>query len=105
MIAIIFPGQGSQKLGMQSELARNFKEIKLTYQEASRDLGYDLWKLAQGGVKEKLDKTEVTQPLMLTADIALWNQISQFINAPTCLAGSVDALAGREAAESSQFAC
>ena len=62
MIAIIFPGQGSQKLGMQSELARNFKEIKLTYQEASRELGYDLWKLAQGEVKEKIDKTEVTQP-------------------------------------------
>ena len=55
MIAIIFPGQGSQKLGMQSELARNFKEIKLTYQEASRELGYDLWKLAQGEVKEKID--------------------------------------------------
>ena len=53
MIAIIFPGQGSQKLGMQSELARDFKEIKLTYQEASRELGYDLWKLAQGEVKEK----------------------------------------------------
>ena len=72
MIAIIFPGQGSQKLGMQSELARDFKEIKLTYQEASRELGYDLWKLAQGGVKEKLDKTEVTQPLMLTAGVAAW---------------------------------
>lgn len=71
-LAFVFPGQGSQSIGMQAELGERFAEIEGTYAEASEQLGYDLWQLAQEGPKEKLDETVVTQPVMMTAGVAAW---------------------------------
>lgn len=70
--AFVFPGQGSQKLGMLAESAQAFSEVGRTFDEASTVLGYDLWALCQEGPEEKLNSTEVTQPALLTASIALW---------------------------------
>jgi len=68
--ALIFPGQGSQKTGMLSELAQQFEQIQQTFAEASDAVGFDLWDIAQSG--ERLDQTEYTQPTLLTSSIALW---------------------------------
>ena len=68
--AFVFPGQGSQKVGMLAELAEQFSVVKDTFAEASDALGFDLWQIAQSG--EGLDQTENTQPVLLTASIALW---------------------------------
>lgn len=70
--AVIFPGQGSQSVGMQAQLAAEFDEVRGCYAEASDVLGYDLWQLVQQGPAEKLDVTVVTQPAMLTAGVAAW---------------------------------
>lgn len=71
-LAIVFPGQGSQASGMQSALAEAYDEIRGTYAEASRTLGFDLWALVQEGPPERLNETVVTQPAMLTAGVAAW---------------------------------
>ncbi|GAB01570.1 MULTISPECIES: ACP S-malonyltransferase [Acinetobacter] len=68
--AFVFPGQGSQKVGMLAELAEQFSVVQETFAEASEALGFDLWHIAQSG--EGLDQTENTQPVLLTASIALW---------------------------------
>ncbi|MEQ1297250.1 ACP S-malonyltransferase [Acinetobacter soli] len=68
--AFVFPGQGSQKVGMLAELAEQFSGVKETFAEASDAVGFDLWHIAQSG--EGLDQTENTQPVLLTASIALW---------------------------------
>ncbi len=70
--AMVFPGQGSQSLGMQAALADAFPVVGETYAEAGEVLGYDLWSLVQDGPQEELDRTVVTQPAMLTAGIAAW---------------------------------
>ena len=69
---MVFPGQGSQSLGMQAELAKEFPEVQEVYGEASERLGFDLWETAQAGPQEKLDETIITQPLMLAAGFAAW---------------------------------
>lgn len=69
---MVFPGQGSQAVGMQAELAVEFGEIMATYAEASEQLGYDLWDLVQTGTTDQLAETVVTQPAMLTAGVAAW---------------------------------
>jgi len=71
-LAMIFPGQGSQSVGMQDELALQFEAVRATYAEASDLLGYDLWSLVHEGPKEALNSTVVTQPAMLTAGVAAW---------------------------------
>lgn len=71
-LAFAFPGQGSQKVGMLSELAQHHEEVEATFAEASEVLGYDLWSLCQEGPQEKLNQTEVTQPLLLTSSIACY---------------------------------
>ncbi len=71
-LAFVYPGQGSQSIAMQGELAEKFPEVEATYAEASSELGYDLWQLAQEGPQEKLDQTVVTQPVMMTAGVAAW---------------------------------
>ncbi|WP_151981345.1 ACP S-malonyltransferase [Acinetobacter guerrae] len=68
--AFLFPGQGSQKVGMLAELAEQFSGVQETFAEASDAIGFDLWQIAQSG--EGLDQTENTQPVLLTASIALW---------------------------------
>lgn len=71
-LAFIFPGQGSQSVGMLKDLAENFPEVSSTFQEASDALGYDLWSLIQDGPAEKLNSTDVTQPAMLASGVATW---------------------------------
>ena len=67
---MVFPGQGSQRVGMQADLAAVYPVVQQTYEEASEILGYDLWTLVQGGPVEKLAETTVTQPAMLAAGTA-----------------------------------
>ncbi|WP_298609353.1 ACP S-malonyltransferase [uncultured Thiothrix sp.] len=71
-IAGLFPGQGSQSLGMLAELAASFPIVKQTFEQASTVLGRDLWQLAQEGDESALNSTETTQPLMLAAGVAVW---------------------------------
>ena len=69
---MVFPGQGSQSVGMQADLAAEYAVVQETYAEASDILGYDLWALVQNGPTEKLSETVVTQPAMLTAGTAAY---------------------------------
>lgn len=70
--AFIFPGQGSQALGMLAELATEHDIVAHTFSEASEVLGYDLWGLVQQGPVETLNETDKTQPALLTASVAIW---------------------------------
>ncbi|MDB2448718.1 ACP S-malonyltransferase [bacterium] len=71
-LAFVFPGQGSQQVGMLSDLAEQYPLIGETFSEASDALGYDLWALVAQGPAEELNRTEKTQPALLTASTALW---------------------------------
>ena len=71
-LAFVFPGQGSQAVGMLSELAAQEPLIGETFAEASSVLGYDLWNLCQNGPAEDLNRTDRTQPAILAASVALW---------------------------------
>ena len=71
-LAMVFPGQGSQSVGMQAELGDAYPQVRETYAEASELLGFDLWKVVQDGPAEQLDQTTVTQPAMLAAGVATW---------------------------------
>ncbi|MGH8254548.1 MAG: ACP S-malonyltransferase [Steroidobacteraceae bacterium] len=71
-LACVFPGQGSQSVGMLAELAANHPIVGHTFAEASAALGYDLWQRVSTGPAEKLDQTECTQPAMLVAGVATW---------------------------------
>lgn len=70
--AFVFPGQGSQSVGMLAALASAEPLVQETFAEASSVLGYDLWQLCQQGPEEALGATERTQPAMLTASVATW---------------------------------
>ncbi len=70
--AAVFPGQGSQSVGMLVSLAAARPEVQRTFGEASEALGYDLWALCQGGPEERLNSTERTQPALLAAGVAVW---------------------------------
>jgi len=70
--AIVFPGQGSQAVGMLAELAGEYSQVTDTFAEASEVLGYDLWNLIQNGPDTELNQTDKTQPAMLAAGIACW---------------------------------
>lgn len=76
-LAVVFPGQGSQSVGMFADIADQFAEIKQTFEEASSVLGYDLWEIVQRGPTEELDKTEHTQPAVLTASCAIWRILQE----------------------------
>jgi len=69
---MLFPGQGSQSVGMLSTLAAAEPVVAETFSEASAVLGYDLWRLCQQGPEERLAETERTQPAMLAAGVAVW---------------------------------
>ena len=71
-LALVFPGQGSQSVGMLGELAGQHAIVRRTYEEAADALGYDLWALTASGPAEQLNSTECTQPAMLTAGVATW---------------------------------
>ncbi|CAI2451269.1 Malonyl CoA-acyl carrier protein transacylase [Serratia liquefaciens] len=75
--AFVFPGQGSQSLGMLADLAAQYPIVEATFSEASSVLGYDLWQLVQQGPAEELNKTWQTQPALLAASVAIfrvWQQ-------------------------------
>ncbi|RYY75500.1 MAG: [acyl-carrier-protein] S-malonyltransferase [Gammaproteobacteria bacterium] len=71
-LAFVFPGQGSQKIGMLADLASRYPTVAQTFAEASQVLGYDLWVLVQNGSQDDINLTERTQPLLLTASVAVW---------------------------------
>ena len=71
-LAFVFPGQGSQKIGMLADLAAANPLVEETFKEASEVLGYDAWKLIQEGEQEDINLTERTQPILLTASVAIW---------------------------------
>ncbi|HEX6591508.1 MAG TPA: ACP S-malonyltransferase [Moraxellaceae bacterium] len=71
-LAFVFPGQGSQAIGMLADLAAQHAVIKTTFDEASAALGLDLWALSQNGPEEDLNRTENTQPVLLTAGVAVF---------------------------------
>jgi [acyl-carrier-protein] S-malonyltransferase len=73
--AAVFPGQGSQTVGMLADIAPAHPQVGDTFAEAASVLGIDLWTLSQSGPAEALADTRVTQPLMFTADIALWRSL------------------------------
>ncbi|MGK8662257.1 ACP S-malonyltransferase [Serratia marcescens] len=86
--AFVFPGQGSQTVGMLAELATQFPIVEETFGEASSALSYDLWQLVQQGPAEELNKTWQTQPALLAASVAIfrvWQQ--QGGKAPALMAG------------------
>lgn len=72
MLAFVFPGQGSQSIGMLADMLPLNTIIHKTFAEASETLGYDLWQLVQTGPEDELNDTRRTQPAMLTAGIAIW---------------------------------
>lgn len=71
-IAFVFPGQGSQQVGMLAAAHEHFAVVRETFTEASQELGYDMWALLQQGPQEALNLTETTQPVLLTSSVALW---------------------------------
>lgn len=86
--AFVFPGQGSQSIGMLAELAQEHSLVLDIFARASAVLGYDLWDVVQNGPVEKLNQTDVTQPAMLTAGYAVYEVLkSQKAVAPAFLAG------------------
>jgi len=71
-IAFVFPGQGSQSVGMLAELAAVTPIVRATFEEASEGAGADLWSLSQSGPEDQLNRTEFTQPALLAAGVAVW---------------------------------
>ncbi|CAM3051565.1 ACP S-malonyltransferase [Vibrio ordalii] len=86
--AIVFPGQGSQSVGMLAELGQQYDVIQQTFAEASEVLGYDLWALVQNGPVEDLNQTSRTQPALLASSVALWRLWQSLgLEQPALLAG------------------
>ena len=81
-IAITFPGQGSQSVGMLAELASAYPVVRTTFDEGSEALGVDLWSLSQDGPKEKLNETQNTQPALLCAGMAVMRVLDQQLDRP-----------------------
>jgi [acyl-carrier-protein] S-malonyltransferase len=98
-VGVIFPGQGSQSLGMLAETAREFPEVTAVFAEASSVLGYDLWQLTQDGPAHVLDQTAYTQPALLAASYAIWKILQKKKNIQPAL------LAGHSLGEYSALVC
>jgi [acyl-carrier-protein] S-malonyltransferase len=86
-VAFVFPGQGSQYVGMGKDLHGNFEEVRKIYNEASNSLGYDIAKLSFNGPQEELNKTIRTQPALLTASFSAYKIIFSKGITPFCMAG------------------
>jgi [acyl-carrier-protein] S-malonyltransferase len=87
-LAFIFPGQGSQSLGMLKDLANSHIEIKHTFEQASEALSIDLWAIVTDGPEEALNQTQNTQPVMLAAGFAVWEVWCKYSNIrPKWMAG------------------
>ena len=92
-LAFVFPGQGSQEVGMLQDVYETGNVVSKTFDEASEALGYDLWALVKNGPVEQLNQTEFTQPALLTASIALW-RLAHEQTVPT-----IDVVAGHSLGE------
>lgn len=105
-LALVFPGQGSQSVGMLTEAHEAFPEVANSFTEASDALGFDLWSLAADGPAEQQALTANTQPLILTASVALYRAwIAQGGSAPSLVAGhSLGEFSALVAANSLDFA-
>jgi [acyl-carrier-protein] S-malonyltransferase len=87
-IGFIFPGQGSQKLGMLADLAAKFSVVEEAFAQASTVLDKDLWQVSQTDQNEQLNQTDITQPVLLAASVALWRAWQdQQGSQPSILAG------------------
>lgn len=87
-LAFVFPGQGSQSVGMLADLAAGYPEIKRTFERASDALGKDLWAIVSDGPEEELNQTHNTQPAMLAAGVAVWEVWCKHSNVrPAWMAG------------------
>ncbi|MGM0915203.1 MAG: ACP S-malonyltransferase [Pseudomonadota bacterium] len=98
-LALVFPGQGSQQVGMLRELAERYSVVGTTFEEASEALGYDLWQVVQEGPAEALNATACTQPALLTVSVAIW-RIWQELEGPR-----PGAMAGHSLGEYSAMVC
>jgi len=86
--AFVFPGQGSQQVGMLADIAAQWPQLLVTFDEASEALSYDLWKLIQTGPQETLNLTENAQPALLASSVALWRLLlAHGMAAPSFMAG------------------
>ncbi len=97
--AFIFPGQGSQSIGMLSNLAAHYPVVQETFAEASAVLGYNLWELVQQGPKETLDQTDKTQPALLASSVAIWRIWQRMERTPPVM------MAGHSFGEYSALVC
>lgn len=97
--ACVFPGQGSQSVGMMNDLAERFSVVRECYQEASDAIEIDLWQLVQSGPTELLNQTQNTQPVMLTASYAIWKIWTQSIS------NTAKVMAGHSFGEVSALTC
>jgi [acyl-carrier-protein] S-malonyltransferase len=86
-LAIVFPGQGSQSVGMLAGLAEAHGMVRETFEEGSAAIGVDLWAMSQEGPKEVLDQTENTQPALLCAGVAVWRVLQGEGFVPAVMAG------------------
>lgn len=104
-IAVVFPGQGSQSIGMLADYAETWPQIEETFKQASDAIGFDCWDIVCNGPIEKINKTEITQPIMLAADIAVMRVMAeQCLLLPFVYAGhSLGEYAALVAAESLDF--
>jgi [acyl-carrier-protein] S-malonyltransferase len=88
MLAFVFPGQGSQKVGMLASAHERFPAVRDTFAEASQVLGYDMWDLICNGEQDALNLTETTQPVLLASSVALWRAwLEQGGRVPSIMAG------------------
>jgi [acyl-carrier-protein] S-malonyltransferase len=87
-LGVVFPGQGSQSIGMLAELAVDYPHIKQTFEQASEIFGEDLWEISQQGPEQRINDTRITQPIMLAAGVAVWRAWnSQVAVQPRSMAG------------------
>jgi [acyl-carrier-protein] S-malonyltransferase len=98
-IALVFPGQGSQSVGMLAALTARYASAAQCFAEASQALGFDLWQLVAEGPPERLNATEYTQPAMLVAGVATWRAWQEQGGAPPCV------VAGHSLGEFSALVC
>lgn len=98
-IAFVFPGQGSQQVGMLAAAHERFAAVRDTFEEASQVLGYDMWALVKEGPQDALNLTATTQPVLLTSSVALWRAWQSEVGMQP------DILAGHSLGEFSALVC
>ncbi|MDD5412799.1 MAG: ACP S-malonyltransferase, partial [Methylobacter sp.] len=87
-LAFVFPGQGSQSVGMLTDLAASYPEVRHIFERASDALGKDLWSIVAKGPEDELNQTYNTQPAMLAAGVAVWEVCRKHSNIrPSWMAG------------------